>query len=98
SAGQLSYTNAFAAEKRLIGSVELGVKPARAIELRARVAHNRAEPKVRDLQEIRALASLGPAHVLTLAFENLRDRDDETSLSESSFGSFPGALNEKRTN
>lgn len=118
SAGALSDSNAYTTERRLVGGFDIGLKAASWFEVRGRIAHDRAQPKTRDLPddstdhnlyksdatvtrdvfEERAIVTMGRSHVLTLAAEHARDRDDETSQSESDFGSFPGSLKATRTN
>lgn len=52
----------------------------------------------RDVFELRAVAALGPQHVLTLAAESARDREESSSLSESEFGPFASSLTAEREN
>jgi vitamin B12 transporter len=52
----------------------------------------------RRLVELRAEAIVAPGHVLTVAAERATDREVNSSVSFSSFGDFPGALDAERTN
>ena len=52
----------------------------------------------RRLMELRAEAIVAPGHLLTVAAERATDREVNSSVSFSSFGDFPGALDAERTN
>src|SRR5690606_32749849 len=52
----------------------------------------------RELMEVRAEALLLGAHLVTVGLERTRDHEENTSVSLSEFGDFPGALTAERTN
>lgn len=62
SSGELTDSNAFAGERRLVASMEAGVKASPRVELRARVAHDRATPSTTDRPDYAADSNSFTSH------------------------------------